>query len=291
MRIKIYEYHKWPRFFWTFHQTNIFKKLQPLVIFVVIYSTLVVYLEDNIAIFKKNMYVTHNLGWFHLLFNGILGIAISFRVKAAYDKWWEARGLWGTLTNNSRNLALKFEVMLGLKKHEQFFKLLQVFPMLLNHHLKKNYTRCYVLLNDLNISVPKGEHAPNIAIREMYEIISNCYRNNEISAREYDALDKHLSVFSDVVGGCEKIANTLMPEPFDIFINKSLIFYVLIFPFGWADDLGYFMVPVLVSVVYLLCGLEAISEEMEEPFGYEDNDLNTRGIANNIKKNVQDLAR
>tara|TARA_R110000868_G_scaffold44242_3_gene147926 strand:- start:580 stop:774 length:195 start_codon:yes stop_codon:yes gene_type:complete len=60
-------------------------------------------------------------------------------------------------------------------------------------------------------------------------------------------------------------------------------------PFGYVFNLGYFVIPVVVFIFYVLASLELIAEEIEEPFGNDDNDLPTRKIAENIKKHVEEL--
>jgi putative membrane protein len=60
-------------------------------------------------------------------------------------------------------------------------------------------------------------------------------------------------------------------------------------PFSYALSLGYYAVPVVVFVFYVLASLELIAEEIEDPFGSDDNDLPTKKIAENIKIQVEDL--
>lgn len=60
-------------------------------------------------------------------------------------------------------------------------------------------------------------------------------------------------------------------------------------PFGYAFSLGYYVVPVVVFIFYVLASLELIAEEIEDPFGSDENDLPTRKIAENIKKHIEEL--
>jgi putative membrane protein len=73
-------------------------------------------------------------------------------------------------------------------------------------------------------------------------------------------------------------------------VKQGLLFYSLIFPFGWADKFGYLIIPMMLVMLYILLGLEIMSEELEDPFGTDDNDLPLDMIANNIASNVKSIA-
>src|SRR5262249_24895037 len=67
----------------------------------------------------------------------ILGLLMSFRNRVAYDRWWEARGLWGQLTNDSRNLAAKAAAFLpaDVLAESRMAQTLAGFAEALKHHL------------------------------------------------------------------------------------------------------------------------------------------------------------
>ena len=86
-------------------------------------------------------------------------------------------------------------------------------------------------------------------------------------------MDVHVLAMTDIIGGCEKILYTPIPKGFSIFTRFALLFYMLIFPFGWVDSFGLLITPIIMVIIYVLLGLEVIAEEMEEPFGIDYNDL------------------
>jgi putative membrane protein len=95
--------------------------------------------------------------------------------------------------------------------------------------------------------------------------------------------------FTDICGACERIKNTPIPYSYSAFIKKFIFVYVLTLPFGYVFQLGYYVIPVVLFVFYALASLEIIAEEIEDPFGTDPNDLPTDKIAQNIKKNVEEL--
>jgi putative membrane protein len=244
------------------------------------------------ALFDK-MQLT-NLGQFHLIFSFILSILVAFRVNSSYARWWEGRTLWGGLVNNSRNIALKFNNYIGLKYDPLFNLCLQNFPTLFKYHLRRQRPECEKILTELGLKFKPTDHLPTIVINYMYQRI-NFYRNNgTISLEQYLVMDKHLANIVDVVGGCEKISNTPIPLPFKVFVQKALHFYMIVFPFGWAETFGILIIPIIIVFVYILSGMEILAEDMEDPFeenqGGHYNNLPLDTISENIRNNIKSIA-
>lgn len=124
----------------------------------------------------------------------------------------------------------------------------------------------------------------------MYQLLNQLRKENKLHLEQYLALDIHIANLIDMTGGCERIANTHVPPAFAFFVKQALLFYAIMFPFGWVDTFGFLIIPMMVMIVYILLGLEILSEELEEPFGKDDNDLPLTTIATNIVKNIEQIA-
>ncbi len=95
--------------------------------------------------------------------------------------------------------------------------------------------------------------------------------------------------FLDICGACERIKNTPIPYSYSGFIKKFIFFYIITLPIGYVFDLGYIIIPIVVLVFYVLASLEVIAEEIEDPFGKDANDLPLDRMAENIKKNINEI--
>jgi len=93
----------------------------------------------------------------------------------------------------------------------------------------------------------------------------------------------------DICGACERIKNTPIPFSYSSFIKKFILFYTITLPIGYVFSLGYFIIPVVVFIFYVLASLELIAEEIEEPFGKDENDLPMERLIQTITKNVKDI--
>ncbi len=276
------------------HTEPLFKKLRRTIIILIIYSTIVVLTEVFYEDFFTKIQLT-NLGQFHLIFSFVISVLIAFRVNNSYARWWEARGLWGQLVNNSRNLAFKFHSFINLNQDKEFQSYIRELPKLLAAHLHQDLAKSKDILTNLHIPFTEINRHPNLVISKIYQIINNYRNTNRISLEQFLALDHHIASIVDVVGGCEKIANTPVPSTFKAFVKHALFFYMIIFPFGWVDKFGLLIIPMIIVIVYVLSGLEALSEDLEEPFnkykrGSQTNDLQLDKIANNIEANIINIA-
>ena len=119
--------------------------------------------------------------------------------------------------------------------------------------------------------------------------INKLYLEKKISGDQLIVLNSEIQSFTEICGACERIKNTPIPYSYSAFIKKFIFMYVLTLPFGYVFQLGYYVIPLVVFIFYVLASLELIAEEIEDPFGNDPNDLPTQKIAENIKKNVEEL--
>ena len=110
-----------------------------------------------------------------------------------------------------------------------------------------------------------------------------------INNEELLFLNAELQTFTDVCGGCERIKNTPIPFSYSVFIKKFIFFYIMTLPFGYVFQLGFYVIPVVAFVFYVLASLELIAEEIEDPFGGDENDVPTALLAKNIHRHVSEI--
>ena len=288
-----YQPKEWIKFIFTAKRSDTIRQLVPFMIILAIYSWLVAYLE--LYYWKlsaesqlKNITVTHSLLGF------VLSMLLVFRTNTAYDRWWEGRKLWGSLVNNSRNLAIKLNALLlpEEKNDRAFFrKSIPLFAQVLRDHLRSEKTRLELDENEHPelAGLRAGEHMPNQVAGIITGRLVRLQQNGKISAEQLLFLNNELMSLTDICGACERIKNTPIPYSYSVFVKKFIFFYVMTLPFGYVFTLGYWVVPVVVFIFFVLGSLELIAEEIEEPFGGDANDLPTDKIAANIKKNVEDI--
>jgi putative membrane protein len=253
-----------------------------------LYSGIIGYLEVEYWKLAENSYVK-NITIMHGMLGFVISLLLVFRTNTAYDRWWEGRKMWGALVNNSRNFAIKLSVILTDEKDLAYFrKLIPSYASILNKHLKDEETSKQ-LFDDVDLEIDHHKHKPNQVAKMLFQKINDLYDSKKITGDQLIILNEEVKSFTDICGACERIKNTPIPYSYSAFLKKFIFFYVMTLPFGYAFSLGYYVVPVVVFIFYVLASLELIAEEIEDPFGSDENDLPTHKIAENIKKHVEEL--
>ena len=283
-----YNTKDWFTFIFRFHKADTFRKLLPIMFAIGLYCGIIEYLEVEYLNLSSNSNIK-NITIMHGMLGFVISLLLVFRTNTAYDRWWEGRKLWGSLVNNSRNLALKLSAILTLEEDKDFFrKTIPHYANVLNNHLKNEQTAMQ-LFDDLELEINHQIHLPNQVAKKMFDKINQFYLSGKLTGDQLIIINSELQSFTEICGACERIKNTPIPYSYSAFIKKFIFFYVMTLPFGYAFSLGYYVIPVVVFIFYVLASLELIAEEIEDPFGTDENDLPTQKISENIKKHIEEL--
>lgn len=278
----------WITFIFRFHKSDTFRQLLPMMIFIGLYSAGIAYLEIEYWKLSENSHVK-NLTVMHTTVGFVLSLLLAYRTNTAYDRWWEGRKQWGALVNNSRNLALKLAVMLNDESDKVFYrKVIPAYSSVLSKHLL-NEEVSKMLFEGLDLEINHHNHRPNQVAKMIIKKTNDLYKSGKITGDQFIIINSEIQSFTDICGACERIKNTPIPYSYSAFIKKFIFFFVMTLPFGFVFSLGYYVIPVVVFIFYVLASLELIAEEIEDPFGGDANDLPMTKIASNIKKHVEEL--
>ncbi|MEO6177193.1 MAG: bestrophin family ion channel [Flavobacterium circumlabens] len=283
-----YNTKDWFSFIFHFHKSDTVRQLFPVMLAIGVYASVVGYFEVIYLGLDENHYIK-NIPMMHGILGFVISMLLVFRTNTAYDRWWEARKLWGALVNNSRNFAIKLSCMLKDENDRKFFrKFIPAYASVLYKHLNNSET-AKQLFDDVDLELDHHKHKPNQVKRMMSHKINDLYEAKKITGDQLIILNAELVAFTDICGACERIKNTPIPYSYSAFIKKFIFFYIMTLPFGYSLSLGYYVAPVVVFIFYVLASLELIAEEIEDPFGDDENDLPIKKISENIKKHVEEL--
>lgn len=218
----------------------------------------------------------------------ILGIALSlflgFRNQAAYDRWWEARKLWGDMVYEIRGLARSSETLLALEAEQgeagQLRRQLLSWVAAHSHALRAALRRedCRADLapwldNTEMEHMLTHDNPADYCLRRAGRIIGALYRDKHIDSIGLRILDEHLNELARVQAACERIANTPLPFAFTLLTHRTALIYCYTLPFVLVAPMGFYAVLFTLLVAYTFFGLDVLSQELEGPFGREANDL------------------
>jgi putative membrane protein len=259
------------------------------VIFVTVYSGVV-------FIFYE--YLGHQHISLSFSVSAIMGTAIAillgFRTSAAYDRWWEARKIWGGIVNESRTLirqAIGFIQPSG-KKNEEVLRLakyqiawcyalstsLRKLPMsgeVKNHLSKDDY-----------VSIADQVNIPNTILKLMEEYLGSLFRDRKIDTYHFTAMDQTMKDLCTHMGKSERIKNTIFPVHYSFFIRLSIIIFALLLPLELVEFLGVFTIPITFATILFISVIESIANYLQDPFENRAADISMTSICRNIEINL-----
>ena len=229
-----------------------------------------------------------------------LAIFLGFRNNSAYDRYWEGRKLWGEIIFNSRNLARQSLSLVGPAPlaggdrpdiRKRMVHRAIAYAHALRHHLRDSDASADVaslLTPDELRRFATAVHKPNFLIDRMGEDLRLCIDDKRIDGCLAAAIDSTFSALLAACTACERIKGTPIPFSYTLLLHRTAYFYCFLLPFGLVDTIG-FMTPFVVAIVaYTFFGLDALGDEIEEPFGLAPNDLPLDTICRTIEINLRE---
>jgi putative membrane protein len=222
----------------------------------------------------------------------VTGMVLLFRTNRAYERWWEARTLWGTLTNASRNLAAKVRALVraDAAEVEEFRRLLVSFGWVLRAHLGGDAP------GPAPGPSPAGDgpgaspwHPPSAVVARMFAIFQRWIRAGQLSSIDLLVLDREARVLLEVCGGCERIKNTPIAGSWRTLTRQILVLFLISLPWGLYEQFGPWSIVLTMLTTYLGVAVESIAREVEEPFGASPDHLDLTAICQAIETSVSEI--
>lgn len=237
-----------------------------------------------------------------------LGIFLGFRNNTAYDRFWEGRKLWGALVNTSRSLtrqvltliepedALPDGVDAATKAKVDVFqtKLVHLvigFVHALRHHLRDTspFEVLGHILGEAEAERFRGQdNVPYAMLQRMGEMIADARHERWVHPYNVPIFENSLVALTDIQGACERIKSTPIPYSYTVLMHRIVGVYCTLLPFGLMDTVKWATPGVVLAISYCFFGLDAIGDELEQPFGLDINDLPLKSISRTIERNLRE---
>ena len=211
-----------------------------------------------------------------------LSIFLSFRNSACYERWWEARKLWGQIIQTARDIARQTVVLDEATDAPSPERRDILATVVAFGHAAVRQLRTQT--NSQAAGEPTS--AANPADRILHDaaaLVGRLLRQNRLAPIEALALNESLTRLTQALVGCERLANTPLPFAYTLLLHRTAYLFCFILPFGFADTLGWATPLAVMLVAYTFFGLDALGEELEEPFGLMPNDLPLSAYATTIE--------
>ena len=232
----------------------------------------------------------------------VISLLLAFRSNQAYDRWWEARIIWGAVVNDSRTLVRQMNSFIN---DPEFTVKAHTF---VQRFAKRQVMWCYSLANSLRKTDPlqhghelldkpdleftaRHTNKPNALLSLHGRDIKLAMEEGWLNPFQQVELDKTLTRLCDSMGKCERIKNTVFPTTYGLYINFALYLFIILLPFGLTEYLGSIIVPLIILISACFLFIEKMAIHLQDPFENKPTDTPMTTIASNIERDIREMIR
>lgn len=234
----------------------------------------------------------------------MLGTAISillgFKTSAAYDRWWEARKVWGGIVNDSRSFgrqAISFvrppraedagdaRGMVEVLVHRQIF-----WTYALSRSLRREEVLVGTegLLPDEDLaSLASTDNVPNEILDLQARDLRRALDAGWLDSYQHVTIEGSLTRLTDHMGKCERIKNTGFPAHYGYLASRILWLFALLVPWSLGRDLVWWTIPVGVAIILTFWMIWVIGEALADPFENRPTDTPMTSLSEKIEGDLR----
>jgi putative membrane protein len=261
---------------------SILLAIAPQILFVMLFSCAAVALEHRFP----TPFRTWTVAPFTLL-GTALSIFLGFRNNSCYDRWWEARRQLGSLVAETRSFARTLLALPGgdMPRRERTVRRTIAYVYALMAHLR-GVPMAEEVARYSPASLRQTQNIPDALLRQLAVEISDMLADAETDTQLFRDLNDRLLAFTAIQVACERIRSTPTPFAYTLLLHRTAYAFCVLLPFSLVTTLGY-ATPIFCGVVaYAFFGLDALGDELEEPFGTSNNALPLDAMARTMEINL-----
>jgi len=275
----------------------IFGKIRTEIIWVTVYAVLIAVIYNNFHFTRISIPIA-----VPTILGTVISLLLAFKSNQAYDRWWEARTLWGAIVNDSRTLTRQLLTFVDTKygtEEEKIFcervaKRQIAWSYSLGRHLRGQDPVQGIdnLISAEDLEYIKRYANIPVALLELQgSDLRNAYKLGWINEYQQVEMDKTLTRFSNEMGGCERIKNTIFPATYGVYIHFSLILFIMLLPFGLIEYFGIVEVPLVIAIACSFFLIEKMAIHLQDPFENMPTDTPTTTISRTIERDIRQMLK
>lgn len=277
--------------------TYMISKIKKEIILVTVYAVLIAVVYNNFHITRISIPIA-----VPTILGTVISLLLAFKSNQAYDRWWEARTLWGAIVNDTRTLTRQLLTFVdnpyGASEEKAFCERLAkrqiAWCYSLSCHLRKHDSVKGLerLLTPEDMEHIKRYDNVPLALLELQGMdLRNAFKLGWINEMQQVEIDKTLTRFSNSMGGCERIKNTVFPATYSAYIHFSVLLFVLLLPFGLIEFFGVVEVPLVIAIASSFFLVESMAIHLQDPFENKPTDTPTTTISRNIERDIKQMLK
>ncbi|RDI14492.1 bestrophin family protein [Flavobacterium sp. AG291] len=224
-----------------------------------------------------------------------ISVLLSFKMSQSYDRWWEARKIWGAIVNDSRSLVLQLQAFVKDNDRETIKRIGYrqiVWCYCLGRSLRglNALENCEEFLSEQEINRVNAHKNKTLAILQLnVEDIRTIRNKNNLSDFEHIQLNNTCVRFSDSMGAAERINSTVFPTTYRMFLHFTIYLFVIILSIALKGVTLLYELPLLMLLSLVFFMLEKTAYYLQDPFRNRPSDISVTAIARNIEINIRQL--
>ncbi len=224
-----------------------------------------------------------------------LSIFLAFRTNSAYDRWWEARKLWGALVNESRTLVRQALTLIDAREASGrgFVEWQIAYVHALRCHLRGQnpFPEIAGRLDPALVAWLRGQrNVPLALLQHAAQELRGHFDGGRLDSIRFVQMDATLTRLCDIQGACERIKNTPLPRQYEYFPRLLVWFYGLLLPFGLVEGLRLVTPLASTAVSFIFVALESIGRDLEAPFENTVHDTPMSQLSRTIEINLREVS-
>jgi putative membrane protein len=273
----------------------VFGKIKYEIIVITLYTSVVTLIHERYIDFEVPISVPMILGT-------VISLLLGFRSNQAYERWWEARIIWGAIVNDSRTFSR--QMLTYMTKQIDSTEIKHFQERVIKRHMAWNYAlgeslRGKEVIDDLEQYMSKREiefvmHYSNIpvGILELHSKDTMWALNQGwINEFQQVSIDETIARMCDSMGKCERIKNTVFPSTYSSYIHLAMNFFIMLLPFSLIGFFGYLTIPLIIAIAASFLLIEKMAIHLQDPFENKPTDTPMTTIARNIERDLRQMLK
>ncbi|PZR29120.1 MAG: hypothetical protein DI535_03660 [Citrobacter freundii] len=250
----------------------------------------VIGLTDHLPFFKS---ITIPIG-LSALVGTLLSLLLAFRTAQSYERWWEARIIWGAIVNDSRTLVRQLLQFIPSDENKsryikQFARRQSLWCYALTSAMRKQEMPEQVKKYCDEYQLHSG-NLPNLLLTRHAEELAELSSRYQLDANKQVQLDSTIQRLTDSMGRCERIKNTIFPRSYSVLIHFLIYVLMTMLPFGLQHNNPWVEIVVATLIPVLFIAIERTAILMQDPFDNKPTDTPMLALSQTIERNLLEMA-
>lgn len=261
-------------------------------VYVLIVSLVVLFITDNYKDHLPEMPLT-----IPAFIGTAISILLSFKLSQSYDRWWEARKIWGAIVNDSRSFVIQLQTLTqgaseSTIKQIAFRQIAWCYALGQSLRGLNPTDNLVQFLSNHDLEMIKNHNNKPLALLQLHgRDLKNLKENNQLDVFSQIQIDNTLVRLCDAQGKSERIKTTVFPVTYRLFLHAIIYLFVVTLSISLKDVAGFFEIPLLMLISTAFFLLEKSATNMQDPFENKPSDTAVTTIARTIEINIKQLLR